>query len=37
MQAERINFLKEQIQADRDEAFNYYALSLEYLEKEPQK
>ncbi|MCP9770993.1 tetratricopeptide repeat protein [Lacihabitans sp. LS3-19] len=37
MQAERINFLKEQIQAEPDEAFNYYALSLEYLEKEPQK
>ena len=37
MQAERINFLKEQIQIEPDEAFNYYALSLEYLEQEPQK
>jgi tetratricopeptide (TPR) repeat protein len=37
MQAERINFLIEQIKIDPEDPFNHYALAIEYLQDQPQK
>jgi tetratricopeptide (TPR) repeat protein len=37
MQAERINFLLEQIKTDPKDPFNQYALAIEYIENQPQK
>jgi tetratricopeptide (TPR) repeat protein len=37
MQAQRINFLQEQIKTAPQEPFNYYAMALEFRENEPEQ
>lgn len=37
MQAERINFLLEQLESDPTDPFNYYALAIEYKDNQPDK